>query len=82
MWIHNLWLLLVSTCIIGIYDEIKVARISIDNLKKQTDEHIAILIKADRVNIFARKTENLLERMILIQSQDVLLFKPIKYCLF
>ena len=67
---------------IGIYDEIKVARISIDNLKKQTDDHIAILIKADRVNIFTLKTESLPERMMLAQSQDVLLFKPIKYCLF
>lgn len=42
--------------------------ISIDNLKKQTDDHIAILIKDDRVNIFAVKEENLPERMMLVQS--------------
>ena len=57
-----------STCIIGIYDEIRVARISIDNLKKQTDDHIAILIKDDRVNIFALMEENLPERTMLVQS--------------
>lgn len=43
---------------IGISDEIRVARIFIDNVKKQTDDHIAILIKADRVNIFALRAEN------------------------